>query len=163
MHQAAELRRQFVIVRLQVRLAPGYPGHDLLDMAQILIQLIRLLPHLDEPTIRLVHLGKRIHKAIGEIVKDAAPTGLRRRGLRIARGSQSHMRIPVRRLQENRQQRCPTEDRMQRQSPEKPMQRPRPSVGEFRPEPIPPHVLHLVLVRQRRHRAGRVFSIERLV
>lgn len=52
---------------------------------------------------------------------------------------------------------------MQSQALQETVQRPRAPGGEFRTKPISPHVFHLMLIRQRRHRAGRIFSVERLV
>lgn len=73
------------------------------------------------------------------------------------------MRIPVRGLEEYGKQGGTTENRMQRQTFQKTMQRPRAPGGELRPKPIAPNIFHLMLIRQRRHRAGGIFAIERLV
>ena len=68
------------------------------------------------------------------------------------------MRVPVGRLEEDGEEGATAQDRVQGQAVEEAVQRVGAALGEVGPETVAAHVLHLVLVRQRRHRAGRVVA-----
>ncbi len=92
-----KLLRKILIVDLEIPFSTGYSSHDLLNMAKILIEFVRLFPDLNKAFVWLMNFGESIYECVCQIVENSGSTILARAASLLA---SLHASIPVGTLEE---------------------------------------------------------------
>lgn len=159
-YELLELLGEVAEVRLEIRFTPGDSCKNLFYMSQIIVQLVTLLLDLQKPTIRPMHLCKRIDERIRKVIKHARGSGVA--GGAPPGAAALHGGVPVRALEEDVQDGRLAQRRVEGQADEEALQRVGAAGGEVGPEAVPADVLHALLVRQGGHGGGGVLAGELL-
>jgi hypothetical protein len=156
-----ELLCEISQVHLQVRLSPGNPSNNLLDMSKVIIKLIALLLDLKEPTIRAMQLRKSIDKGISKVIKYPRRSRITSRAT--SRTTTAHGSIPVGALEERMQDRSAAQCRVERESVQEALEGVGATGGKVRAEAVAADIFHALLVGQRGYGSGGILAGELFV
>lgn len=141
-----ELGREVEVVCFEVGFTAGDAGDDLLDVGEVFVQLVGFFADVDEAFVWLVDFGEGVHEGVGEVVEDGR-AGFGGGGAAAAVGS--HVRVPVRGLEEGYERELTAEERVECKAADEAVERVGAALGEIWTKAVAADVFQFVLVWER--------------